>query len=378
MIIEKLKKDCCGCTACVAACPVGALTMATDEEGFLYPSLNRELCVDCGKCEKVCAFCEKKEVPVSRDSDYYAVTHKENAIRRKSRSGGVFYALAKEILSHGGAVYGVALDETFCAHTARIDREEALADLQGSKYVQSDKGDSFSKVRDDLAQGRAVLFSGTACEVSGLLSYLNACGASTEKLYTCDLVCHGTPSPKLWQDNLAHMEKKMGGYLDEISFRDKSFGWAPHIESYRRGKRIRYANRYTSVFYSDAALRPSCSSCRFCSYERCSDFTLADFWGVEKLSLPIDTAAGVSCLMVHTEKGSELFKSVKADLNCYPVQKEQTEQPNLKRPSPVSPTREAFWKDYRAHGYLYAAKRFYGPKERLKLVYNVVARRKRT
>lgn len=378
MKIEKSKKDCCGCSACAAACPVGAISMVPDNEGFLYPEINNELCIDCGKCVKVCSFCDTYATSAGAcDSEYYAVVHGEQKVLKVSRSGGIFFAIANAFLLRGGVVYGVALDDEFYARTIRIDSVSELERLQGSKYVQSDKGASFESVINDLKNNTPVLYSGTACEISGLISCVRACGASDELLYTCDLVCHGTPSPKLWRDNLDHIEKKLGGKPDSVRFRDKSVGWAPHIESYTKGNKTVYANRYTSVFYSDAALRPSCSSCHFCNFERCADITLADFWGVEKLGLPINTCAGVSCLMVSTLKGKELFESAKNDVKFYPVKREDTLQPNLNRPSPASPQRDAFWEDYSSRGYIAASKRFYGIKERLKLAYNVIVRRKK-
>lgn len=379
MRIDRLKKDCCGCTACAAVCPTKALSMVPDEEGFLYPELQAELCVNCDACTEVCSFQKDYErADGAIPSEYYAVVHQSDKVQKKSRSGGVFYAMATEILSRGGIVYGVALDAELNARTLRIDHEAALTTLQGSKYVQSDKGDSYSLAKEDLLCGRPVLFSGTACEISGLLSYLRAEKVPTDRLYTCDLVCHGAPSPKVWQDNLDHIAKRLGGRPDTADFRDKCFGWAPHIESYQKDGKVVFANRYTSVFYADVALRPSCSECHFCNYDRCADLTLADFWGIERTGLPIDPSRGVSCLMVHTERGKELMEQAKTALTVYPVQKEQTEQPNLKRPSPASAQRSAFWQDYQAHGYLAAAKRVYGPKERLKLVYNVVMRRKKS
>lgn len=367
--VQAEKNQCCGCTACAAVCPVGAITMRTDEEGFLYPAVDSALCVDCGKCREVCAFTEsypKAEPRIAQRC--VAAVHTDAHVRVKSRSGGVFYALAMQILGEGGTVYGVALDDALCAHTVRVAEPQELARLQGSKYVQSDKQDAYRAVRADLAEGRTVLFSGTGCEVAGLLSYLAKTDTDTSHLYTCDLVCHGTPSPLIWQENLALLAKKHGR-VHAADFRDKRFGWHPHIESYVCEGRTRYHNLYTSLFYRDVILRPACHNCHFCNTARCADLTLADFWGVGEYGLGLQSEKGVSLLLLNTEKGERLL-SAAASLAVHDVGKLRELQPNLRRPTPEPPDRAAFWECYRKHGFRRAAMRFYKPTERAKLVYH--------
>ncbi len=377
MITSKKREECCGCSACYAVCPVQAITMVADKEGFLYPTIDEERCIQCGKCDKVCSFHDeyaKAQEPV--EQEYYAVIHKDEQIRKTSRSGGAFFALANAVFDKGGVVYGVMLEELRYAKTVRIEDREELSLLQGSKYVQSNKGDTFSLVKADLEADRSVLFSGTACEVSGLLSYLQHTKTDTSKLYTCDIICHGVPSPLAWVDNVNYIERKSGMKLTEVSFRDKKFGWFSHIESYGDGEKKVYANRYTSMFYKGVILRPCCGNCHYCNCQRCGDLTLADFWGVENMNLPIQTSKGVSALIVNTKNGRDLFGLVADRLEVYPAKRENLRQPNLISPRALPECRGQFWEDYERLGYKKGTDRYYSAEDRAKLAYNRLFRRK--
>ena len=378
MNVQLHSDSCSGCSACYAICPVNAISMVADREGFLYPQIDEGKCIHCGLCQKACPF--HADYPRSDGAgqisqQYYAVVHKDPQIQSTSRSGGAFAAMAQAILASGGSVYGVALDDDLQAYTTSITRSNQLPSLQGSKYVQSNKKDSFRQVRADLEAGRTVLFSGTGCEVSGLISYLRHCRVCMDQLYTCDLVCHGAPSPLIWKENLAQIQKRLGGKIDRVSFRDKHFGWHSHIESYQSGEKTLYANRYTSLFYSHVCLRPSCSNCKFCNYDRCSDITIGDFWGCEQLALSEDISKGISLLMINTSKGSKLLETLQGDLKCFCAEKAATFQPNLAKPSAPSANRETFWNRYYQHGYRRTASQYYSVINRLQLIYNLLFRR---
>lgn len=379
-MLKKNKEGCCGCSACYAVCPKGAIAMEPDEEGFLYPVIDPQRCVSCGLCEGVCAFTEdypqKLGLP-SYEKAYYAGRAEDPMTVRRSRSGGMFIALAEKVLGRGGVVYGVALDPALRAVLRRVEDEAQLYLLQGSKYVQADMKDGFATVRADLTAGRQVFFAGTACQVAGLVSYLRSTGCSTEGLLTADLICHGVPSPKIWQDNLEDLTRRWGKRPVVANFRDKRLGWRSHIESYEledsRGRRkTRYSNRFTTLFCSGAILRPACHDCKYCNFDRPGDVSLGDFWGFSRAGMKVEPQLGLSQLMVNSEKGAEWIRDL-PNARLSQVSREAfSEQPNLFAPTAKSPRREAFWQLYRDKGYRAAARKFEPVRERVKVIYNRV------
>lgn len=370
MQIEKVyekKIDCCGCSACFNACPKKAISMEKDEEGFLYPSINKDLCINCGLCQKVCAFKERDNK--STFIEGYAAKHNDNKVYDNSRSGGAFIALASMILEKNGYVFGVALDEHFVAKHICVSSKEDLVKLQGSKYVQSDKGETFKEIESLLMTNNYVLFSGVACEVAGLLSYLKIKNVNTDKLITVDIVCHGVPSPRVWKDNIENQIRKHGKLL-KADFRDKRFGWKPHIESYTHQKKTYYDNVYTSIFYDSVALRRSCHICHFANKNRPGDITLADFWGSADFGVTPEPK-GLSLVLINTKKGQDYFDLSKDKLKLEKIDHtKDIPQPNLHRPTPVNPKRDEFWKDYEKKGYRKTFKRYYGIVNHARLVYN--------
>lgn len=197
MIDIKEKKECCGCNACAQRCPKSCITMREDSEGFLYPEVDKEICIDCGICEKVCPvmYQGNKRKPLA----VYAVKHKNNEIRLSSSSGGVFTALAESVIDEGGVVFGAKFDDNWCVVHSYSETKEGLAAFRGSKYLQSRIGDSFKKVECFLKANRKVLFSGTPCQIAGLKRFLRK---EYDNLLTVDFVCHGVPSPGVWREYL--------------------------------------------------------------------------------------------------------------------------------------------------------------------------------
>ena len=353
MIRIKDSADCCGCTACASICNHDAITMEPDALGFLYPKVDESKCVECGLCEKVCAFNDNydKSLNLPRP-DAYAARHKDMDEVMKSRSGAAFVAISDYILEHGGIVYGAGYKDHFRVAHKRATTKVECDEFRGSKYVQSDLTGVFRMVKQDLKNGLTVLFSGTPCQTSGLNSYVGK--KLRENLVLIDIVCHGVPGPYIWRDYLAYLEKKQGDTITMVNFRDKEvFGWKAHRETFKFRMRGAKMN-FTYVFYQHIMFRHSCGKCHFCNTTRPSDITIADFWGWEKTDPDINKDnKGVSLVLVNTPKGREIFEAVKDKLDTIPANLENCLQPNLQHPSVIHPKRMDFERDYIKHGFKY-------------------------
>ena len=309
------KTNCCGCSACVSICPKQCITMQVDEEGFLYPWTDKEKCINCGLCDKVCMINHPMDSQSDRKGTAYACINISEEDRLRSSSGGIFPLLAKCILAKGGKVYGAAFDEEWLVQHVSIGDVNNLSMLQGSKYMQSDKKQTFVQVKRDLDSGKEVLFSGTPCEVRGLKSFLQK---EYEKLTCVDVVCHGVPSPLVWRKYIAYIEKIVGKPRDREStpsHRLKSDGWSrysvsipfSHDTEYRKGHD---KDLYMRTFLKDVILRPSCYECICKPSTDISDISLADFWGIEQVLPCLFDDKGTSLVIVNSQKGNELFKEI--------------------------------------------------------------------
>lgn len=303
------KKDCCGCFACDNICPKSCIEMLCDNEGFLYPKVDKDKCVDCGLCEKVCPIINKPEIAENKQTAL-AVINKDENIRFNSSSGGVFSLLASNIIENGGVVFGAALSED-CKSVSHIPVQtlQELEALRGSKYVQSKIGNTYSQVKAFLENGKEVLFSGTPCQVSGLYTFLNK---EYENLVTCDFVCHGVPSPLVWEKYVEFREEKSSSETSKVFFRNKKNGWKTYSMQFEFKNGVRYAQKnivdlYLRGFVADLYLRPSCYDCKFKGTNRPSDITLADFWGVENVCPEMYDNKGTSLLILNSDKGEKLF-----------------------------------------------------------------------
>lgn len=322
MIDIKEKYMCDGCHACYSVCPKDAINMEIDDEGFWYPKVDNDKCVDCNKCEKVCPILNKKEVKSLKKA--YACYNLDEDIRMKSSSGGIFTILASEIIKDNGVVFGAKFDEDFNVVHDYVEDVEGLSKFRGSKYVQSNIGDSFIQAKKFLDDGRKVLFSGTPCQIGGLKSYLNK---DYENLVTVDLICHGVPSPMIWQRYINKIGD--GKKLSAMTFRDKSKGWNSAVLKYRfeDGSEIdeNYSESvYIKGFIQNCFLRPSCYNCNFKTLNRVSDFTLGDFWGVESILPKLKDNKGISLVFVHSEKSDRMMKEIKKNIYLCEVEIENS------------------------------------------------------
>lgn len=300
------KVDCCGCSACTMKCPKHCITMQADNEGFLYPVVNKEDCIDCGLCEKVCH--ELHPYEQRKPLNVYAAINNDEEIRLKSSSGGIFYLLAEKTISEGGVVFGARFDDEWQVMLDYAETPEGVQPFMGSKYVQARTANAYKDAETFLKQGRKVLFSGSPCQIAGLHHYLRK---EYENLTTVDFVCHGVPSPKVWQRYLDEVVTSGKQAINDVKFRNKSNGWKKFnfVLSYNNEEKSyslcswHQQNHYMRAFLSDMILRPSCHECRAKQGSSHSDITIADFWGIHIEMPEMDDDKGTGLVLVNTEKG---------------------------------------------------------------------------
>lgn len=311
MIVIKNKKNCCGCSACASVCPKNCISMIPDEEGFLYPSADIRKCIGCHLCEKVCPFRNPVKKKNSNNPTFAAVSN-DSFIRKESSSGGTFSELAKVILNNGGVVFGATFDDKWNVYHCGIDKEEDLYKLRKSKYVQSVLGNSFSTIRTLLRDKKLVLFVGTSCQIDGLNHFLRK---NYTNLITMEILCHGSPSPQIWNLYLKSVVEKNGYSLSQIksvSFRDKVEGMTEYKISIKmnEGKIIShffYEDVYMNAFLSNLILRPSCYSCKSKKGYTGSDLIVGDLWN-RYHKAPFNDSNGTSVVIANTEKGLSILK----------------------------------------------------------------------
>lgn len=311
-----MAEECTGCGACENICPVGCISLQMDAEGFRYPIVDESRCINCGKCLKTCRSRKRAGSAESKSIKAYAAYTKDAELLRYSSSGGIFAVLAQEFIHRGGIVYGAGLDGLKVKHM-RIHNKEKLMLIQKSKYLQSNISNTYQQAREDLESGLEVLFSGTPCQIAGLYAFL---GQEYKNLTTCDVVCHGVPSEKVFEKFVQHEEKVFHSKLVGLFWRDKRNGWHKNsiVEVFEDGQEIATQSYYHSFqrgFLDNLYLRPSCYQCQFCGVQRVADISLADYWQAEKHNkefAAINDDRGISIVIASSLKGILLFEKVKS------------------------------------------------------------------
>ncbi len=352
--------NCCGCSGCKVGCPTDAIRMVENKEGFQEPIVDENKCIECGKCVRVCPM--NKTSLNSYIQRAYAAQHINNDVHMGSRSGGVFVALSDYIIDNNGSIYGCGYDNSFNVIHKRAINKNERNEFQGSKYVQSNMKNIYELVRKDLDEDKLVLFSGTPCQVAGLLNILN--NKQKQKLYTVDIVCHGVPSPLIWKEYRKYLENKYNGKITKVDFRNKNkFGWSKHIESVWIDNKQHDSREYTKLFYTHCLIRTSCYKCPYKTINRCSDITLGDYWGIGEFIEVPNYEKGTSLVLVNSEKGERIFDLIKSDLwfKETTIEQAKKKQHPLKLAFPQPKERVKMWKRFEENGIGSIIKRYSTP-----------------
>ena len=333
-------EKCTGCGACLQRCPQKCIEWTLGEFGFKYPKADENKCVNCGLCDKACPI---GRLPAKLENQaIFALVNKDKSILMNSTSGGAFSALAKAVFEDGGVVYGCEMGPEFQVRHAKATSKDELHRFRGSKYVQSDTDNTYNLVKNDLKEGIKVLYSGTPCQIAGLLGFL---GKQYDNLTTIDIVCHGVASQLYFDKFIEYITEKKPG-LTRIEFRNKKFvGWSCSGLLTTNGKDYPFYNHeyyYYSYFLSGEIYRKSCYTCPYANLNRIGDLTLGDFWGVEGLNIGMDVSNGCSLVSVNTNKGKNLIDSLGLQINITAVDIAAAARNNaqLTRPSTYKESRK--------------------------------------
>lgn len=305
------KEECCGCAACVSVCPKQCISMEMDRDGFYYPQIEEDRCINCGKCNHVCPVLDYEKPIKDECSDAYAVQLKDKEALLKCASGGAYSGIAKYVINQNGCIVGAAFDdEGNVVHTI-IFSEDDIHRHGSSKYVQSYMSHMYEKIEKLLLEGKMVLYSGTPCQVVALKKYLHKEYAN---LICVDLLCAGVMSQKVFDEYKEIMRNKYNSQIMNFNFKRKTYGYhsstmAVTFADGRLYSKSRLTDPLMWCYTNHIADRPSCAKCKIKGTERLSDLTIFDCWHYETLSGKKDNDLGHTNVLVHTKKGKEVLKS---------------------------------------------------------------------
>ncbi|MCM1324025.1 MAG: polysaccharide pyruvyl transferase family protein [Acetobacter sp.] len=312
MNIKELEQGkCTGCGACYNICPHKAISMQMNREGFLSPEIDETKCVDCGLCYNKCP--AEHPIYINNEKPMCLALAAEDDLRKQSSSGAVFPLLAELVLDNGGYVCGASWNEQNLVEHIIISDKADLNKLKGSKYLQSNTNECYTKIKSLLKKDKIVMFTGTPCQVAGLNAYL---GKTYEKLLTVDIICHGTPSPKVYKKYLSELVQNAEEKVLETNFRDKVNGWKPHLTITTTTATTTYTDSsekdiFMQAFLKNLCLNKSCAQCPFAKLPRQGDITLGDFWGIDKYSKKLNDKKGTSAVLINTSKGKKYINALK-------------------------------------------------------------------
>lgn len=381
------KKNCCGCNACGDICGKNAISFKTDKEGFWYPEIDMEKCVNCGLCEKVCPIINIKEL---KKNDYqepicYAAEHKNIEVVFDSTSGGLFSALAEIMYRSKGYVGGAVFNDDFSVrHFISSDKED-LPKLRSSKYLQSNLEGFYKQVKQLVTAGDQVLVCGTPCQMAALRAYLRK---DYDNLIIADFICRGINSPKVWLKYIASFEERYGSPVVYSKAKSKEYGWRNLTQKVilADGRHIyetKDQNDFTKGYLkTNAYCRPSCYDCKFKGFPRMADISLADFWGIEKVDKSMDKDLGTSLVMINSKKGEAFFEKAKTRAQVIKVSFESILPGNLALTQPLPPSkvnRDQFFNDLDKMTFTELAQKYLKPaqlsgKQKLKIFVNTCIR----
>lgn len=342
---------CTGCRACEQVCPKKCISFAEDVEGFIYPSVNQEICVECGLCQNICHALEKDKTNLlceekNRQGWYGWSLNKE--LHKESSSGGAFSEIVDVFLQGEGTVFGAAFSEDYLSVQQTACSADNFQPLRKSKYVFSDPQNSYSSVKEQLTKGNRVVYCGTPCQVAGLRSYLQ--NVNQAKLLTIDFICHGVPSPMVYRNHIKWLTK---GTVKKVDFRSKRMG-AKHclLVEDCRGEKIysKSEDMYFEAFLTDSILRKCCYQCQYSEGNHVSDFTLADFWEVTRYEKKVDCAKGVSLVVMNTQKAGDLLAQLQMKMQLTRLNEEAFRYVYVSHRDYNFARRKRFFEEYRRYG----------------------------
>lgn len=312
MINVEKKSSCTGCTACANVCPKQCITMTEDQEGFDYPIVDLNRCINCHLCERICPV--HNPLPLSSQTYTICAQNKNESIRARSSVGGIIGAIYQSVFEKDGIVFGVGFDESNMARFLSAENMEDCFERKifASKYVSAYVGDIFCRVKSELQSGRLVCFVGLPCQVAGLVSYLSK---SYNNLWLIDLTCYGVPSRKLYKRYLEFIENKYKKRIVDVRFRDKTFGYAAptmciELESGIVKSQNSAVKSYLRTFFNNLSARPSCFECPYKTVERVSDLTVGDMRSIHKFIPNMDDDLGTTVVYVHTNQGETILENI--------------------------------------------------------------------